>query len=208
MIIKNGVLKRVSLIAFLLFISCGAVKLTYEYNSRAYTWPRTYNMKLFIGEFKESSDSIFGEMELIGTEHDMKNVFVIEPRDFLRRAFVKELETSNLFPIVKDAKNADIVLMGTLDKFYVNIKVHKIPQQPNGIEYQFRTKGYIKASLYLYENEKLVYKVSAGSEIEDKGEMFLFGHWEDVVRRELDRMLQPMIFAVLDSVESFLATRR
>ncbi|MGB9824247.1 MAG: hypothetical protein ACPLN0_04990 [Candidatus Hydrothermia bacterium] len=208
MIVKHGALRKVSLAAFLLFISCGAVKLTYEYNSRAYTWPRTYNMKLFVGEFKESSDSIFGEMELIGTEHDMKNVFVIEPRDFLRRAFVKELETSNLFPIVKDEKNADIVLMGTLDRFYVNIKVHKIPQQPNGIEYQFRTKGYIKASLYLYENEKLVYKVSAGSEIEDKGEMFLFGHWEDIVRRELDRMLQPMIFAVLDSVESFLATRR
>jgi hypothetical protein len=208
MIIRNKVIKKVSIIVTLLLLSCGAVKLTYDYNSRAYTWPRTYTMSLFVGEFKESSDSVFGEMELIGTEHDMKNVFVIEPRDFLRRAFIKELETSNLFPIVKDEKNADIVLKGTLDRFYINIKVHKIPQQPNGIEYQFRTRGYIKASLYLYEKDQLVYKVSAGSEIEDKGEMFLFGHWEDIVRRELDRMLQPMIFAVLDSVESFLATRR
>ncbi|MEO0278755.1 MAG: hypothetical protein ABIM21_05735 [candidate division WOR-3 bacterium] len=191
-----------------IFISCGAVKLTYDYKSRAYTWPRSYNMKIYVGEFKETSDSVFGEMELIGTEHDMRNVFVIEPRDFLKRAFIKELETSNLFPLVTNESSADIILKGTLDRFYVHIRVHKIPQQPNGIEYKFETKGYIKASLYVYEKDNLVYKVTAGSEVEDKGEMFLFGHWEDMVRRELDRMLQPMIFAVLDSVESFLSTRR
>ncbi len=191
-----------------IFISCGAVKLSYDYKSRAYTWPRSYNMKIYVGEFKETSDSVFGEMELIGTEHDMRNVFVIEPRDFLKRAFIKELETSNLFPLVTNESSADIILKGTLDRFYVYIRVHKIPQQPNGIEYKFETKGYIKASLYVYEKDNLVYKVTAGSEVEDKGEMFLFGHWEDMVRRELDRMLQPMIFAVLDSVESFLSTRR
>lgn len=192
----------------LIFISCGAVKLSYDYKSRSYTWPRSYNMKIYVGEFRETTDSVFGEMELIGTEHDIKNVFVIEPRDFLRRAFIKELETSNLFPLVTNETSADIVLKGTLDRFYVYIRVRKIPQQPNGIEYKFDTKGYIRASLYVYEKDNLVYKVTAGSEVQDKGEMFLFGHWEDMVRRELDRMLQPMVFAVLDSIESFLSTRR
>jgi len=59
----------------------------------------------------------------------------------------------------------------------------------------------------VYQKGQLIYKINAKSEIKDKGEMFLFGHWEDVVRDELDRMLQPMIFAVMDSVETFLSRR-
>jgi|UniRef100_A0A7V3NVE7 hypothetical protein len=198
-----------NLIPFLvtIFASCGAIKLTYDYKSRSLTWPRSYNLRIYVGEFKETSDSVFGEMELIGTEHNLKNVFVIEPRDFLRRAFIKEIQNSNLFPLARNEEEADIVLQGTLDKFYVNFKIHKIPQQPNGLEYKFNTEGWIKATMYVYQKGQLIYKINAKSEIKDKGEMFLFGHWEDVVRDELDRMLQPMIFAVMDSVETFVSRR-
>ncbi len=194
---------------FILFIfaSCGSIKLTYDYNSRSYTWPRGYALKVYVGEFKETPDSVFGEMKLIGTEHNLKNVFVIEPRDFLRRAVIKEIESSNLFPLSKYEEDADIVLQGTLERFYVDITIHKIPQQPNGLEYQFRTQGWIRANFYVYQKNQLVYKISTKSEIKDKGEMFLFGHWEDVVRDHIDRMLQPMIFAVLDSIENYLSRR-
>lgn len=190
----------------LIFLSCAQIKLYYAYTPRSFTWPRTYNLKIFVGDFKENPDSVFGEMVLIGTEHNLRNVFVIEPRDFLRRAFVSELESSNLFQVTKDnEEEADIILRGTLDRFNVNIKIHKIPQQPNGLEYQYRTEGFVRATFYLYKKDKLIYKINAKSNVNDKGEMFLFGHWEDVVREEIDKMLQPMIFAVLDSVETFLS---
>ena len=201
------VFKNLIPILLITFVSCSAIKLTYDYKSRSLTWPRSYNLRIFVGEFRETSDSVFGEMELIGTEHNLKNVFVIEPRDFLRRAFIKEIQNSNLFPLAQSEEEADIILRGTLDKFYMNFRIHKMPQQPNGLEYKFYTEGWIKATMYVYQKDQLIYKIDAKSQIKDKGEMFLFGHWEDAIRDELDRMLQPMIFAVMDSIENFLSRR-
>ncbi len=200
-------IKVILTVGTILLTACGSIKLTYDYKSRSLTWPRSYALKIFVGEFRETSDSVFGEMKLIGTEHNLKNVFVIEPRDFLRRAFIKEIQNSNLFPMAEREEDADIVLKGTLDKFYVDFTIHKIPQQPNGLEYKFTSNGWVYASFYIYQKDKLLYRINAKSEVKDKGEMFLFGHWEDMVRDELDRMLQPMIFAVMDTVETFLSRR-
>jgi len=204
---KMKKIKYLIIFTTLILSACSSIKLTYDYNPRSLTWPRAYALKVYVGEFSETSDSVFGEMKLIGTEHDLRHVFVIEPRDFLRRAVIAEIRNSNLFPTAETEDEANIVLKGTLDKFYVDFTIHKIPQQPNGLEYKYMSKGWIKASFYVYQKDKLLYKINASSQVDGKGEMFLFGHWEDAVRKDLDRMLQPMIFAVMDSIETFLSRR-
>jgi len=125
--------------------------------------------------------------------------------------FRKEIGFKVLLPEARATER--IIKTENLARIYINskgqISVDDFLVNPEGVTARFKlnTEGWIKATMYVYQKGQLIYKINAKSEIKDKGEMFLFGHWEDVVRYELDRMLQPMIFAVMDSVETFLSRR-
>jgi len=200
-------MKKFIILFFVIIAGCGYIRVYYSYTPQLSRWPRVYNYKFYLGEFTEITDSVYGELNLVGTENPVRNLFHIEPRNFLRLAIEKELKNSEFAQVSRRRKGSDYIVRGVLRKFYIKFLIHKIPQQPNGIEYKFNSFGEITADIYLYQNDRLLYTIRAKSHLQDKGEMFMWGHWEDIVKDELDRMLRPLIFTVLDSIDNFLARR-